>query len=240
VGTRSRLPDSITQDFRRTGLSHITAVSGYNISIIAVVLMNMLAALLSRRRAFWVVIAILGVFMILTGLQASVIRATIMGLFALFAQRIGRVPTPLHALVLAGAVMVAFDPLILLFDVGFQLSFLATLGILTVAPRLEDRFPQSRAFGVFGEAAIMTISAQLFVLPLLIYYFHSVSLVSLPVNILVLPLIPALMLLGFMAGITSWIPIVGSVVGFFAWSLGKLILIIVHWFANIPWASISV
>ncbi|MEK7616145.1 MAG: ComEC/Rec2 family competence protein [Patescibacteria group bacterium] len=230
VGARSQLPKDIVEDFRRTGLSHIMAISGYNISIISVILMNMLASLISRRRAFWAVLGILLVFTILTGLQASVIRAAIMGLFALFAQHMGRVPTPMHALVIAAAIMVGFDPLILRFDIGFQLSVLATLGILTLAPRLQTKFP---------EVVAVTISAQLFVLPLIIYYFHTISLISLPANILILPLIPALMLLGFAAGMTSWIPLIGPVVGFLAWTLGKMILLVVHWFASIPWASIS-
>ena len=240
VGARSQLPKNIVEDFRRTGLSHITAISGYNISIISVALMNVLASLISRRRAFWLILGLLILFTILTGLQASVIRAAIMGLFALFAQYVGRVPTPLHALVIAAAVMVAFDPMILRFDIGFQLSILATLGLLVLSPKLEEKLPTLRSFGVFGETAIMTISAQLFVLPLLIYYFHSVSLISLPANIIILPLIPLFMLLGFLAGMTSWIPVVGSVIGFLAWTLGKLILVIVHWFAALPWASISI
>src|SRR3989344_5346295 len=200
IGDRSELPKSIVEDFRRTGLSHITAVSGYNINIIAVVLMNVLASTVSRRKAFWIVLGILGVFMILTGLQASVIRATIMGLFALFAQQLGRVPTPMHALAIAAAVMVGFEPLILRYDVGFQLSVLATLGLLIISPKIEERLPFMKRFGIFGETAIMTISAQMLVLPLLVYYFHSVSIVSLPVNIIILPLIPALMFLGFIAG----------------------------------------
>lgn len=239
VGARSQLPRGIVEDFRRTGLSHITAISGYNISIISVALMNLLASLFSRRRAFWLILGLLVAFTILTGLQASVIRAAIMGLFALFAQYVGRIPTPIHALTIAAALMVAFDPLILRFDIGFQLSVLATLGILTVAPKLEDSLPFTRHFGSFGEAAVMTISAQLFVLPLLIYYFHGLSLISLPANIIILPLIPALMLLGFIAGITGWIPVLGSVVGFFAWTIGTIMLAIIHWFASISWASIS-
>ena len=177
--------------------------------------------------------------MILTGLQASVIRATIMGLFALFAQQIGRVPTPMHALAIAAAVMVGFEPLILRYDVGFQLSVLATLGLLIISPKIEERLPFMKRFGIFGETAIMTISAQMLVLPLLVYYFHSVSIVSLPVNIIILPLIPALMFLGFIAGMTGWIPVLGHITGFLAWTLGKIILVIVHWFSAIPWASIS-
>ena len=239
LGSTAHMPKSMIEDFRRAGLSHVTAVSGYNISIIAVMLMGILSERVGRRRAFWLVLAILWFFMVITGLQASVIRATIMGVLALFAQRLGRMPTPLHALTIAAAVMVAINPLILRFDVGFQLSVLATLGILVFVPKFERAFPRLRALGVFGETAITTLSAQIFVLPLILYYFKTFSVVFLPANILILPLIPLFMLLGFLAGVLGWIPLAGSAAGLVAWSLGKLILFIVHLFASLPWATIS-
>lgn len=241
AGTRSQLPDSIKQDFARTSTSHIVAVSGYNITIVATAIATLLLYFMRRSYAFWYTVAGLVAFMILTGAQASVMRATIMGIAVLLARNAGRLTVPAHTLTLTAGIMTALNPHILLSDIGFQLSFFSTAGILFVSPLLEKRLPFIAKRGIIGETLIMTLSAQLCVLPILAYYFKSVSLVSLPVNIIVLPFIPAAMLLGFLTGIAGLIlPALGQVIGYGTWIVSAGILGIIRLFSRIPWASVSV
>ncbi len=239
VGAKSSLSASLKQDFKLTGTSHIIAVSGYNISIIAIYVMAALLWLVPRPAAFWITILILVGFMLLTGAQASVVRATIMGIAGLVARRVGRLSSSTHILLLTAGIMVALEPAILLGDIGFQLSFLATAGLLWVSPVLEAWLPFTRSLGVWGETALMTISAQIMVVPLVVWYFKSISIIALPVNILVLPFIPLLMLLGFLTGAIGWIlPPLGQLLGILTVMVSSLILGIIRFAAGLSWASV--
>ncbi len=239
LGKVSNLPRSIKNEFARTSTSHITAVSGYNITIIAVIIGGLFSAIFSRSSAFWLTVFVLFIFMIMTGAQASVVRATIMGLYVLVARQFGRLPSPSHGLLIAGGVMVALEPRILAYDIGFQLSFLATAGIFYIMPLIEYWYPKLTLFGIFGENLMMTISAQIAVLPLLIYYFHSLSLISIPVNLLVLPLIPFVMMGGFVSGIVGiFIPILGKLISAIPLLLSSIVLNIIHYASEISWAAV--
>ncbi len=137
--------------------------------------------------------------------------------------------------------MVFLNPQILMHDVGFQLSFAATLGLIYVSPIVEKYF--SKLPDVFSsrETLTMTLSAQIFVLPLLLYYFKSLSLTSLPANILVLPTIPFAMLAGFLTGMAGLIwPFLGQIVGYFAWLITTIELWIIKLLAKPSWAALSV
>jgi competence protein ComEC len=241
LGTTSQLPAEIKNDFSRTSTSHILAVSGYNITIVALVISWFFLLFLRRPVAFWFSFAGVILFTILTGAQASVVRAAIMGMLILVANRTGRLNDPRNAIVLAGAVMIFLNPQILRHDIGFQLSFGATLGIIYVSPIFERYF--SKIPNIFGvrETLTMTLSAQVFVLPLLLYYFKNLSLTSLPANILVLPTIPFAMLLGFLTGVAGLIwPFLGQVVGYFAWLITTVELWVIKLLAKPSWATVSI
>ena|SRR3989344_1624 len=128
LGTRQEIPADLTEAFNKTSTTHILAISGYNITIIADTLLGALVFFMRRRRAFWVSVAVIVLFTIMTGASASVVRAAIMGLLLLFANGYGRLYDPKNSILLAAGVMIFLDPLALRFDVGFQLSFLAVLG----------------------------------------------------------------------------------------------------------------
>ena len=197
LGNRQNVPDNIRENFNRTSTSHILAISGMHVSIIAASLLSLLVYFFRRRTAFWISVCLIVFFAILTGGSSSVIRASVMGLIVLFAAGYGRLYNARNSITLAGAAMVYFNPLVLRFNVGFQLSFLAVLGLIYFAPILkEGLFKMPEVFGI-KEVGIMTISAQLFVLPLLLNQFNVFSTVSLPANILVLPFVPAAMLFGW-------------------------------------------
>lgn len=241
LGNRSQMSSVLKEDFSRTGTTHILAISGYNITLIATLISTFLLWFFKRQTAFWFSLAGVAIFTILTGAQASVVRASIMGILVLLANREGRLNDPKNAILLAGAVMVLVHPKILRYDVGFQLSFMATLGLIYIAPIFESYFEQFTNFFKFRENILATISAQLAVLPLLAYHFKNLSLVSLPANILTLPLIPYSMLAGFISGIFGMInPFFGQLVGYFAWFLSSIQLWIIHTFAKPDWAVVGI
>lgn len=241
LGSRSQIPQDIKNDFAKTSTSHILAISGYNITIIAEVVSLILLFFVRRKIAFWFTTIAILIFVILTGAQASVIRAAIMGLLVLLARREGRFYNVKNALALAAAVMAALDPIILRYDVGFQLSFAATMGLVFISPVIERYFQKLPSVFNLKETMAMTLSAQLAVLPLLLYYFKNLSLVSLPANILILPTIPYSMLLGFLSGLGGLIfrPL-GQVIGALTWLLSGFQLLIVKLLAKPSWAALSV
>jgi competence protein ComEC len=219
--------------FNRTGVSHIVAISGFNITIIAVILMSVLTFFrLRRQRAFWAVCVGIIVFVILVGASPSVVRAAVMGLLALTAQQIGRLSRPIYLLVPAAAAMVALNPFILLWDAGFQLSFAATLGLLSFAPLLEQ---------YFKKIGSETMAAIIATLPLLLYHFGRFSVVAPIVNILILSLIPWLMLVGVLSLISYLLsPTIGLIVAWVAWAGMEYILRVVAWFSALPFAAFEV
>ncbi|MEK9158084.1 MAG: ComEC/Rec2 family competence protein, partial [Patescibacteria group bacterium] len=137
-------------------------------------------------------------------------------------------------------VMVFLDPLSLRFDVGFQLSFLAVIGLIYLYPILESKFSKLPEWKGLKETLLMSISAQIMVAPLLAYVFHTFSLVSLPANILILPIMPYVMLFGFLTGIGGLILVpLGKAIGLIAIVLGGYQIEIVKWMASLPFASIN-
>jgi len=152
----------------------------------------------------------------------------------------GRLASSGNAIIFAGAVMLFINPLLLGWDVGFQLSFLATLGIVLSSPFWEKSFVKKhKALGI-SEIVAMSISAQIFVLPIIAYNFHITSLISLLANVLILPVIPISMLLVFLTALGGFIIPQLSLV--FAW-LAHMTLAyeieLIKTLAAFPWASVS-
>ena len=241
LGSRADIPADVKDSFSRTSTTHILAISGYNITIIAMIFSWFFLFFFRRPIAFWFSVAGIFIFAVLTGAQASVVRAAIMGVLVLLAQREGRLSDPRNALVLTGALMVFISPRILRYDIGFQLSFAATIGLIYATPLIKRYFEKLPSFFNFRETFVMTLSAQFFVLPLLLYYFKNLSLVSLPANIIVLPIIPFAMLLGALTGVAGLIlPFLGRLIGYFAWLVSAFELGVIKLFAKPSWAAVSV
>lgn len=265
-GSKAGLPAELSTNFSRTGITHIIAVSGFNVTIIATVLMSILITLgLWRRQAFWVVIAVIILFTIFSGLSASAVRAAVMGLIVLTGQYLGRLSRMGTVLIFTAAVMMLGNPYVLLWDAGFQLSFLATLGLVYVSPilssviaRSEERTtkqspvrPDNLNKGIAAflsvarndkifEPLVSTLSAIIATTPLIMYQFGRLSLVAPLVNILVLWIIPWLMLFGFVAVVLSFIffPL-GQLV---AW-VGALglwyVILVATFFGRQSWSAIN-
>ncbi|MBI2096875.1 MAG: ComEC/Rec2 family competence protein [Candidatus Sungbacteria bacterium] len=222
IGERSSMAPALRDAFARTGTSHIVALSGFNITIIAVAVSWFLGLFrLSLGSRFTVSTMCILLFVLIVGGGASVVRAALMGILVLVARERGRVYDVTNALIFAAAVMALMNPYLLRFDLSFQLSFLATLGIIIVPPMAEKYiYWIPRQFGI-RELMAATLSAELFVYPLLLWHFGMISLVGPFANLLILPLIPLTMLLGFLVGVTGLIlPALAVVLG---WVLHLLV-----------------
>ena len=231
VGTRGTITNDLTTAFANTGTSHILAISGYNITIVAAALMALLAPL-GKRRSYWLVVCGVLAFTLMVGAGASVVRAAIMGILGLTAVQLGRRQDAGTGILLAAAVMCAFNPLFLRWDVGFQLSFLALVGIVYIEPLMAKTIPSVMA---------TTIAANIFVLPLIVFDFGTLALYTLPANLIVLPLVPLAMALGFATGIAGIIlPFLGSLVGQLAWLVAAFQIAVIRFFGALPYASLSV
>ncbi len=204
LGDQSQIDQNLKDELNKSGLRHITAISGMNITIIAQLLFGLGIAIgLWRGQAFYFAAVLIAAYVLMVGLPASGLRAGIMGIVFLFAQKVGRLSDASRSIIITAAFMVAINPLLLTKDVGFQLSFLAIMGLVYLMPFLQNIFnflPNPKIFPVryFLSA---TLAAQIFTLPLLIYNFGQVSLISPLTNLLVLPIIPALTILGLFAAV---------------------------------------
>lgn len=240
VGMRRSIPKDITDNFATTGITHIIALSGYNITIIAVTLERLLAFFgLRRKIAFWLSLSFIGMFVIMSGASASVVRAGIMGAMILIATNIGRIFHATNALVFTAGVMLLHNPQILHFDVGFQLSFMSFAGLIYFVPILEKHWhclPK-----IIKTSLFPTIAAQIFTIPLLLYYFSRLSVVSVLVNMLVLPVVPIIMGWGFTGGFLALVsPYLAMPLVWFCWVLLSYILKVVEVFASLSFASIGI
>lgn len=241
LGVKRALGEDLEAVFRRVGIIHIIVLSGYNVMLVAEAIMRLLAYVCKPRTRLVIGIVAIISFALVVGLSATVVRASIMAILVLIAHASGRRYTVLRALMLAGVLMVLAQPSILAFDPGFQLSFMATLGLVIVAPLIERyvRFMPTR-FGL-REFLIATLATQVMVLPLLLFLIGEFSLVSVIVNVLVLPMVPAAMLLSFIAGVLGLVvPLLGTLVGFFSYLSLAYIIGVANVFAEIPFASVVV
>ena len=239
LGSRSGLSVELTEMFNITGLTHIIAISGYNISLV-IIIMNALFGFLGRRAKVIIGGVFILLFVVFVGASAAVVRAAIMGVISLLALYFGRKYFVSAALFLAVFLMVLWNPYVLMYDKGAWLSFLATAGIVYVSPLLQPYFEFLPAKFGLREAALMTISAQVLVVPIILLIFGRLSMVSVIANIFVLPLIPLAMLFGFAAVLSSYFLYFPSL--FFAFCgylvLG-LVILMVDFFAAMPFASIE-
>lgn len=255
LGIESGIPQDVEQAFRDTGTSHIIVISGFNITILAGLLVGVFSRLFGggqtgvRRAAVLAIIGIV-IYTILVGGEAAVVRAAVMGVIALFASLVGRRQDGILTLAVVAALMAAINPNIL-WDVGFQLSFAATLGLVLYASPLKDTFEgfasqfvslekAQKLSGPVGEYILYTLAAQLLVLPLMIYYFKSFSISSILANPLILPFQPPLMILGGLALVmgTIFFPL-GQLLAWLAWPFAGYTIRSVELLAGVPGGVVS-
>ncbi len=228
LGDESTISTSLADAYRLTGTSHIIAISGFNMSVLAGLVSLFFTRQFGRKRGAVVTILLLGAYSLLVGASASVVRAAFMGSYAVLGHSISRKGNTLNNLGVSAFLMVILDPH-LPWDLGFQFSVMATLGLSLFAgplrARLEgwlgERLEQKRALAIsslISETFLLTLIAQALVLPLSIWHFREVSWLFLIANPLILPVQPAVMILGLTAmGLgLIWLPL-GQVLAWIAW-----------------------
>jgi competence protein ComEC len=210
LGEDDGIDAATVEDFRRAGLSHLLAVSGQNVALLALLAMPLLAALglPLRIRLIWILAAIV-VYVPLAGAGPSIVRAGVMGAITVLATLAGRRSSRLYALVLAAIVTLAIDPRIAA-DVGWQLSFAAVLGILALAQPLRRaiaaRIGKRGWRGTLAEGAAVTVAATLATAPLIAFHFEAVSTMALVANLLALPAVAPAMWLGMLTALAGQVP----------------------------------
>ena len=248
LGIESGIPEATRESFNATGTTHIIAISGFNISIIAGALLGLTRRLPRRWPGWTVALAGVGLYTVLVGAAPSVVRAAIMGSLGILARQIGRRTFALGALATSAALMTAVSPGAL-WDSGFQLSFAATFGLVVYAdpmqawverrltPSLGGARSRSVALGL-SAYLLLTLAAQMTTLPLILLTFGRLSLASMFVNPLILPAQPMVMVLGAAAtlGALAW-PWLGWILGMLAWVPMAYTTRLVEWFAGMPWAA---
>lgn len=245
LGVDTGLTDELQQAFKNTGTAHIIAISGFNISIIAGIFIALFSRLFGSR--WGAAVAVFGIifYTLLVGGEAAVWRAAIMGILALLAKQVGRRQMALNTL-LAVAMLMCFANPLFVWDVGFQLSFFATLGLILYAEPfsqfaanlLNRYFPLSTAEKIIqplSDFVLLTFAAQLTTIPIMAYHFQRISLVSFIANPFILPAQPAVMILGGAAVFLSllWIPL-GQLAAWIALPFVAYTIRIVELFGKVP------
>jgi len=230
LGARESLGTEWTERFRRAGLLHIVVLSGYNLSIVAATILTLLGFLAKRKRLVIAAVAI-SLFTMMVGAGPATLRACLMAFVALLAQATGRRYRAVWALIIAAFAMIVVNPKVLVFDPGFQLSFLATLGLIVLAPLIGAKLGFIK-WSPARELMAMTLAAQLAVFPWFLWHGIILSPLALPANLLVLPIVPLTMLFGFL---TMFLPSLAGLIWLVvapAWLLSTYILAVVKLIAS--------
>ncbi len=240
-GVKTTLPRDLYQALIATGTIHITALSGQNISILSRIICG-LTLPLGRKISIWITVFSIVFFVWFVGFEPTIVRAAIMGSLSLLAVYFGRRNWSLLSLILAAGIMLLIN-LEWASTISFQLSFLATLGIILFAGTEAKPGKEGVLFEIKRELSInlrTTLAAQICTVPVVFVYFHQVSLISPLTNVLIGSLIAPIMLLGLMTGFLGWLFLpLGIVSGWFVWAPLSLLLFIVDMTSRIPFAAIS-
>ncbi len=236
LGLQSDLPRTFKDDLKTTSTIHMVVVSGQNLTILAAFVMSA-AGFLGRKKTAGLTLGVILFYAILAGLGTPVIRAAIMAGLTYLSQIFGRERSAVWTLGLTAAVMLLFDPNYL-FNISFQLSFLATLGVVVVAPLLNARLIWLPA--MIRQDLSATMSAQILTLPIIGYNFGMLSLVGVMANLFLLWTVPFVMIIGAVALILSYVSLfLGQVVGLGPGIILTYFIYIVQFFAQLPGAAIK-
>ncbi len=250
LGLDGDIPAGVERAFQDTGTAHIIAISGFNIAIVAGLFFSLFRRLLSRWWALLLAVLALAFYTVLVGGAPPVTRAALMGSIGLLGNQLGRRSSGANALTFTAALMAAFNPH-LPWDVGFQLSFCATLGLVLFGDSLqrglngwlEQRLPPAwaaRLAGPLGEYFLLTLAAQFMTLPIIVLHFERLSFSSLLANPLVLPAQPALMITGGLAVLVGLVlPIAGQALAVLAWPLAAYTIRVVEALAALPGGAVD-
>ncbi len=240
-GIKTSFPKDLYQNLITTGTIHIVALSGQNISIL-IRIISELTLVFGRKISLLITIFSIIGFVLFVGIEPTIVRAAIMGSLSILAVYFGRQAWSLLSLFLAAGIMLIINPGWIT-NSGFQLSFLATLGIILFGGQPKTFYISKLTGEIKREVGInlrTTLAAQIFTLPLILWKFGRISIISPLTNIIIAPLIVPIMQLGFATGILGWILLpLGQLAAWLVWVPLTFIIYIVNLTAKVPLASIS-
>ncbi len=232
------LPFDIKDWFVRVGLAHALAASGFQVSLIVSAVTNITQRFLSKQWQFGLGLLAIGLFVGLTGFQPSIVRAAVMGGAVLLSLLIGQQLRPLNSLLLAGVLLLLFNP-IWIWDVGFQLSFLATLGLVVSAIPIQQKLDWLPP--AIAELVAVPLAATIWTMPIQLWNFKVLPLYALPANIISSPLVAIISIGGMISAVISAIlPPLGSAIAWLLLYPTQLLIGIVRVIATLPGANMSV
>lgn len=241
LGMDSPEIEEAMERFNKTGTSHVIAVSGFHMVVITAIMMFLLLGLgVNRNKIFYLVSLGILCFIIVSGSASSAIRSGIMAFVFLLAVSAGRGKNAFNALIFSAFLMILINPSILAGDVGFQLSFLATFGLICFLPVLQAKFRQFPSWGGTKEILLTTFAAQLAVLPVLVYSFGQFSLLSFAANLIILPIVPVVMVGGFALIAVSFMNMeLAKIIAFPIYLLMSYMLWAIDWLSGTDWGMIK-
>ncbi len=235
LGMKSQIPFDFWQALRKTGTLHLVVASGQNVSMVSGFLIQSLIHFLNRKWTIFIASLGIIIYVLMVGSEAPAMRAGLMAILAFSAQLSGREAHSLNILFFSALFMLLFSPL-LLFDIGFQLSFMATLGILIIYPLLKTK--KLLSLPILGDGLGITIAAQIATLPILLVNFGQISWLSPFINMLVIPTIPFIMVLGGgMAFLGLFSKLLSQLLAYFAWLFLNYFIKVVNFFGNLSFVS---
>ncbi len=239
IGQRTTLPERINDRMSKVGLTHIIAVSGYNLTIIIEAVRRA-----GKKRSKYQKLLFSGVLMVaflfITGFSASIVRAAVVSSLSLLAWYYGRTVRPVLLLLIAAAVTAGIYPSYIWSDIGWYLSFAAFFGVLVVAPLITARFWKNKEPRLISSVLLETICAQIMAAPIILYIFNETSLIAVLSNLLVVPIIPLAMLLSLIAGLAGMV--IPMLSGWLAWPARAIltyVLDIIKILAEVPYALVK-
>lgn len=243
LGEKSQLDGEMKESFVRSGSAHVLAVSGMHIGVIFLIL-SQLANLFPKRtfqRKFATILTmiLLAVYVLLSGASPSAVRAGIMFELLLFAELLNRKRLILNAIFFTGLLQLAFDPN-LLFDVSFQLSFSAVLGIVFINPMFSMIFkPNNKVFKLFYESLTISLSAQIAVLPFSLYYFGAFPVWFWLSSLLTTQLVFVIVFVGFLMLLLTSVPVLNEILATIFSFTANLLVEILSWISNLNFAVLE-
>lgn len=241
LGDKKIVPYEIRELFQETGIVHILAVSGLHVGLISLFFLTFAKKILcfSEKYAYIFTLVFVGIYALITGLKPSVMRASLMIASLIIAPLFYRRSSSINNLFLAALILLVFNPK-MIYNLGFQFSFIATLGILMIVPILGKFSKNKWLKGVIAISGV-SLAAWLFILPVLLYHFHKVSLIALVLNILVVPLVGIIVWCGFITYLLFNLnAYLAMIVGFVNQFIIGILLFLVEVVANIPYSVIYV
>ena len=239
LGDKWGLSNNLKEKLNITGTRHIVAISGMHMIIMSQILLFLALAMgLWRGQAFYFVLILLVIYIVMIGAPASAVRAGLMAGLLLLAQKIGRLRSADRAVVFAATAMLAINPSLLKADVGFQLSFMATLSIIYLKPILDKKIIKWPNPWRLKDILTMTLAAQLGTLPILIFHFGRLSLISPLANLLIVPFLPVIMISGIILIFTGliWLSL-AKILAWPVWFLLSYLVKVTDYLSSLPLAA---